>query len=141
MELLAQVIIPTGNPLGKIFVILFTDSGSDRMLDIRPEVDLRATAVGVLAALHAHQRKAGMLPDGLADLVPDYLPAVPVDPFSGEAFGYDRERRVIYSVGRNRVDDGGMYDDAHARSVSCFFGPDLVFLIDGSTMGQLAAEE
>ena len=41
--------------------------------------------------------------------MPDYLPALPIDPFSGkplilanEADGY-----VVYSVGANRRDDGG----------------------------------
>jgi hypothetical protein len=55
-------------------------------------------------------------PGGLADLVPKYLAAVPKDVYSAGAA--DAVRYVqgdagifIYTVGPNRVDDGGMNDD------------------------------
>ena len=40
-------------------------------------------------------------------LVPDELEAVPLDPFDGRPFRYDAKRRIVYSVGKNLVDDGG----------------------------------
>ena len=33
--------------------------------------------------------------------------AVPLDPFDGKSFRYDPKRRVVYSVGKNLVDNGG----------------------------------
>ena len=48
-------------------------------------------------------------PERLADLVPDYLPEVPLDPFSGKPLVYRREATgyVLYSVWRDGQDDGG----------------------------------
>lgn len=33
--------------------------------------------------------------------------AVPLDPFDGKPFRYDPKRGVVYSVGKNLVDNGG----------------------------------
>jgi len=61
-----------------------------------------------LAALR-FQRKHGRLPETLDALVPDFLEAVPPDPFDGKPLRY-RTRRdafVVYAVGENAEDDGG----------------------------------
>ncbi len=47
------------------------------------------------------------LPSTLAALVPEYLPAVPVDPFDGQPLRYDPARGLIYSVGTDLKDNGG----------------------------------
>ena len=41
--------------------------------------------------------------------MPDYLSQVPIDPYSGRPLIYRRtaEGYLLYSVGSNRVDDGG----------------------------------
>ena len=50
-------------------------------------------------------------PNSLADLVPEYLSEVPIDPCSldSSTLRYKREgdRFIVYSVGHNRVDDHG----------------------------------
>jgi hypothetical protein len=46
----------------------------------------------------------------LAELVPQFLPAVPEDPFDHKPLRYIRRSDtewLVYSVGRNRSDDGG----------------------------------
>jgi hypothetical protein len=64
-----------------------------------------------LAALAAERYRLahGDWPRTLADLVPAYLPAVPLDPFDGEPLRYRRTGTgaVIYSVGEDGRDDGG----------------------------------
>ena len=47
--------------------------------------------------------------------MPDYLPAVPRDPFDGAPFRYSAERRLVYSVGENLVDDGGTDERQQGR--------------------------
>lgn len=49
---------------------------------------------------------AGKLPAALDELVPAYLSAVPVDPFDGKEIRYDQERRRIWCVGKEFVDEG-----------------------------------
>lgn len=65
----------------------------------------------VLAAIAARQyeHKHGQLPDSLQALVPEFLPAVPTDPFDGQPLRFQAtdEGLVIYSIGRDRQDDGG----------------------------------
>ena len=48
-------------------------------------------------------------PETLADLVPTYIDSVLVDPFTGEELLYNHDdlTYTVYSVGENRVDDGG----------------------------------
>ena len=52
----------------------------------------------------------GRLPSSIEELVPDYLQAVPSDPFNGEPmrFVVTDDGIVIYSVGEDGEDDGGV---------------------------------
>jgi hypothetical protein len=61
-------------------------------------------------AVELYRRRTGRMPKSLAELVPAYIPAVPVDPFSGREIRYVRssDRVVAYSVGKNEKDDGGV---------------------------------
>ena len=61
-------------------------------------------------ALQLCRSERGRYPDYLADLVPDYLPRLPVDPYSGNVFAYVPfdDAYLLYSLGPNRCDDGGL---------------------------------
>jgi hypothetical protein len=48
-----------------------------------------------------------VLPAKLDDLVPQYLPAVPLDPFDDKPLRYDATRGLVYSVGISLKDSGG----------------------------------
>jgi len=78
------------------------------------EADGRALASrdALIAAIAAerHRLKHGTYPSRLDELVPDFLPAIPIDPFDGRPLRFVRsdDGLRIYSVGRNRKDDGGM---------------------------------
>lgn len=77
-------------------------------------------ADAALAALR-YKRKHGALPRTLMDLVPEFLPAMALDPFDGQPLrmivGGDSIR--FYSIGEDRQDDGG--------NASGPVGPDQVF--------------
>jgi hypothetical protein len=51
----------------------------------------------------------GELPEKLNELVPQFLPAVPLDPFDGQPLRYHRLEKgyLIYSIGSDGHDDGG----------------------------------
>ncbi len=59
-------------------------------------------------------------PPELESLVPDYLDAVPLDPFTGDPLKYELTDGgfLLYSVGPNETDDGGFMD---------FGGDDIAF--------------
>ena len=60
-------------------------------------------------ATERYRLAEGRLPGKLADLVPEYLDAVPEDPFDGQPLRYRRREKgyVIYSIGKDGVDGGG----------------------------------
>ena len=71
----------------------------------------RASAGGVAVARYRRDH-AGAMPDTLQTLVPGYLPAPLIDPFSGGElkFRHDGVGYKIYSIGSNRKDDGGEWE-------------------------------
>jgi len=66
------------------------------------------SARAALAALR-FRAKQGRLPAGLDALVPEYLEAVPADPFDGKPLRYraDAAGLAVYAVGADGRDDGG----------------------------------
>lgn len=73
-------------------------------------VEVRLTAARVACALESFRlAHAGSLPERLDQLVPQWLPAVPSDPFDGQPLRYRRHESgyTVYSVGDDRKDSGG----------------------------------
>ncbi len=56
--------------------------------------------------------KRGRLPEKLDELVPEFLKAVPPDPFDGKPLRYraDAAGLTVYAVGEDGKDDGGAFD-------------------------------
>lgn len=78
-------------------------------------------------ALRAFAIDQGHAPASLFQLVPQYLQAIPVDPFSGHSLIYrpTGTNWVLYSVGPDRVDDGGKrLDKIKSGGVMIGFGGD-----------------
>jgi hypothetical protein len=71
--------------------------------------NLRGTLL--VAALELHRTRSGEYPAALADLVPGILDSLPLDPWTGQLFRYQRLSATeygLYSVGPDRTDDGGI---------------------------------
>jgi len=68
---------------------------------------LRLAIAGL--ALEQFREEQGRLTDTLNDLEPRFLTELPQDPFTGAELRYRRLPKgyVIYSVGRDLIDDGG----------------------------------
>jgi hypothetical protein len=69
-------------------------------------------------AIEQFRHVKGTLPQGVNELVPGFLPVVPTDPFDGQPLRYRRLEKgyVIYSVDRDRRDDGGKERPARVKS-------------------------
>jgi hypothetical protein len=67
------------------------------------------TAAAALA-VKRYQLQNGALPDLLGQVVPRYMPAVPLDPYDGQPLRYRKEpvKYVVYSISKNGRDDGGV---------------------------------
>ncbi len=79
-------------------------------MNFRKLAEHRAAAILLAIALYRAEHE-GALPRAVKDLVPGYLPKVPVDPMrvDGRPFVYRPDSRppILYSVGLNGKDDGG----------------------------------
>ncbi len=71
----------------------------------RSRVRARALVVRTALAVVEATAKRGKPPASLQDLVPEFLSAVPTDPWDGKPLRYAPGK--VWSVGRNGVDDGG----------------------------------
>ena len=89
---------------------------------------------GIALAMRLYEVDNGRRPGKLGELVPKYLPAVPVDPFSpdGKPISYrpDLPKPVLYSVGMNQIDEGGQYA-ASLDEDPDFEKYDTVFFLNG----------
>jgi hypothetical protein len=70
-------------------------------------------ATFVALALTLFHRQHGAWPERLDELVPNLLPVIPADRFTGEPLRYRvvEGRPVVYSVGPDKVDNGGQMPD------------------------------
>jgi len=77
-------------------------------------------AMDAAIAVQRFRKANGKLPQSLDELVPDYLPSVPLDPFDGQPLRYVIDEAGafrVYSLGRNRTDEGGVLDDVRLDEV------------------------
>ena len=69
-------------------------------------------ALAVICAIFRYEDQYDKLPGSLGDLVDaGFIDEVPIDPYSGEPFVYRAADGdfILYSVGENMIDDGGVY--------------------------------
>lgn len=75
---------------------------------VRMEAEIALLRTGI--ALERYRLKHGVHPAALADLVPSYLPAVPIDPWDEKPLRYQLQpdgSPLVWSVGRDGIDEGG----------------------------------
>lgn len=82
------------------------------------EADARRRLAQLAVAVSRHRAAENQFPDTLADLVPEFLPAVPLDPFDGSPLRVKRtdQELVLYSVGPDGADDDGAPFDGQKRT-------------------------
>jgi hypothetical protein len=100
---------PLPTPADPLVPYLVDEDAGTRLRD----ADSRAQNALLLTtfALHAYRLEHGAYPATLASLVPGYLTAVPADPFAVSGpirYRPSGSRYVLYSIGPDGKDDGGM---------------------------------
>ncbi len=86
----------------------------ERALVIHFRVRAQRIMTATALAIHLYELDHGERPESLEELVPDYLPTAPLDPFhpDGKIIGYlpHADKPRLYSVGLDGVDDKGTYE-------------------------------
>jgi hypothetical protein len=115
-------------PVPRILLSLMIPSTrSARVKTIQVQVDVEATIV--VCALKDYQLVHGDVPEHLSNLVPDFLPSIPIDPFDGKTLRYRREGTewVIWSVGPDLKDDNAAWHEFKYRKNEKHPGGDIFF--------------
>jgi hypothetical protein len=100
-------VVWSGNILGRIICrMLFPAAVGATNQKCHANVDLAATRI--LLALKAYKLEKGKLPATLAELAPEYLDSVPLDDYDGLPMRYNAAKKVVYSVGKDLKDNGGI---------------------------------
>jgi hypothetical protein len=73
--------------------------------------DFHVAATQAMLALRAYRVAQGVYPASLQELVPNYIPQIPLDPFDGQPIRYSATKKILYSVGKDGVDSGGSEGD------------------------------
>lgn len=86
----------------------------------------------VALAAERFRLSTGRFPETLTQLVPDYLPEIPHDPFDSKPIRFARNDSgiIVYSVGKNLDDDGGTVAPREGER----FGRDVSFRILNPTL-------
>jgi len=85
-------------------------------------------AADAAIACERYRRRHGELPERLDQLVPEFLPEVPVDPYTREPLQYvvRDDEYLVYSVGHNRIDEGGLIGEDNLQGDHVFrVGPPM----------------
>jgi hypothetical protein len=110
-----KAMVGTRNPLEKLKYVVTSllTPAINKAFDAIARVVARRDALVTAIAAERYRLKAGAFPTKLDELVPDYLPAVPTDPFSGQPLRMlaSPEEVAIYSVGINGTDDQGVENE------------------------------
>lgn len=112
------------NPGGKIILMSVLPSVFDKVLEISFGARAEREATRTIVALRLYWMRKGELPDSLDELIEEkILKDAPMDPFADKPLRYSREKRRIWSVGPDEVDDGGKGEPMSLES------KDYIFLI------------
>lgn len=86
--------------------------------------EARKHLTDIALAIERFRRKHGRPPKNLEELVPNFLPMVPLDPFADQPlrFKSSGDGLLIYSVGSDGIDNGGTEDSGKAE-------PDIVIRV------------
>ncbi len=96
----------------------------------RCDIFAKANILRTAAAARAFEITTGALPGVLTELVPGYLPSVPLDPYTGQAPKYDAIKRLIFTAGVTRTaaagDPDALYWSVETPTVKILNGQETV---------------
>ena len=110
------------NPIGGMLLAMLMPA-MDRIAELSFQARTEREAVRALLAIRIFELRQGRLPASLDEVVKEkILPGAPADFYSGQPLHYSAEKRLLWSVGPDEVDDGGQGAPYPDRK-----GPDYVW--------------
>lgn len=133
------------NSVGKILYALMIPA-LESLLERKCRTETSIAATSLLASLHHHKQENGAFPEKLDVLVPDFIAALPSDPYDGRPFRYVPSEGVIYAVGPDLEDSGGSSaavsgHESDPPRKKRWYGEDVVFRIEKKEPAQAARQD
>ena len=126
-----KVLMGTQNPLERFKYVVtgLLTPATGKAFDAVARILARRDALVAAIAAERYRQPNGSYPAKLDDLTPDFLPAVPTDPFSGQPLRMisGPEEVVVYSVGVNGSDDQGVENEHRGE-------PDIVVRVKAAKL-------
>ena len=99
-----------GGPRGILTSMLLP--GLARPIEAAVSAKARRDTARVGVALGMYRARNGRFPEKLDELAPDFIAAVPSDPFDGQPMRLKRTEHglIVYSIGPDMTDHGGTFD-------------------------------
>ena len=127
----------SGRMLHPVSLTMFVSFDRAILLHFRGLAESRMA--GIALAMRLYELDHGRRPEMLTHLVPDYLDAIPADPFAEDdrplSYAPDAAPPVLYSIGGDGVDDGGTYKLRMDGSVD-YEVLDIPFFLNGDRPGR-----
>jgi|GEM_PF-5021109 len=107
-------------------ILAITSSATIKFIENDAEMQTIVAGTRLMLAIERFRATRKVLPKSLEEFAPDFIAAVPLDPWTGTPFVYKRlsspdehgRDYLLYSLGSNLRDDGGVYEDFQAFSES-----------------------
>lgn len=96
----------TENAIGKLLSSMAV-TALESVRNKKCDIDILVNANDILFALKKYRFEKNTYPDKLENLTDEYTSKLPPDPYSGNNFLYNKDKKIIYSIGKNYNDDGG----------------------------------
>jgi hypothetical protein len=114
---------------GAILTAMFVP-GMFKGIERNAERHAQQRVINVVLSIERYRNVKGRLPDSVGELIPEFLPEIPTDPFDEEQLRYrkDGESYFVYSVGPDCVDDDGKKQIPRAAKIDQPKG-DIVFAV------------
>ena len=108
---ITQQVRGVANPLGKHLLVEYVLPGERRLPFIYRN---RLEVTRAILAIQLYLREHLSLPAATGDLIKQgILKEWPTDPFDGKPLRYSREKAIVWSVGPDGVDHGGVREERH----------------------------
>lgn len=98
----------TPNSFGKYLISLVHPGTIKNYFETRTSFDVDRDLSRVAIACKLFRTQKGLYPNSLDELSNFNMKRGVIDKFSGQPFGYDPKRKIIWSVGKDKVDDNGL---------------------------------
>lgn len=101
--------VVSSDPDGRLAPALTLFYVHDTVFNSDFRADLQFRAALTILAVHRHRARTGQWPDTLAAIDPEIMRSDPIDPHSGQPFGYAviDDRPTLWSAGPDRDNDDG----------------------------------